>query len=29
VIVRMGEGFGYDERWPQVLRSIANKAPSE
>jgi CubicO group peptidase (beta-lactamase class C family) len=28
VIVRMGEGFGYDERWPQVLRSIANKAPS-
>jgi hypothetical protein len=28
VIVRMGEGFGYDERWPQVLRSIADKAPS-
>jgi CubicO group peptidase (beta-lactamase class C family) len=28
VIVRMGEGFGYDERWPEVLRSIADKAPS-
>jgi CubicO group peptidase (beta-lactamase class C family) len=28
VIVRMGEGFGYDERWPEVLRSIANHAPS-
>jgi hypothetical protein len=27
VIVRMGEGFGYN-RWPEVLRSIANKAPS-
>ncbi|MDP8974593.1 MAG: beta-lactamase family protein [Actinomycetota bacterium] len=27
VIVRMGEGFGYD-RWPEVLRSIADKAPS-
>jgi CubicO group peptidase (beta-lactamase class C family) len=28
VIVRMGEGFGYDERWPELLRSIADKAPS-
>jgi CubicO group peptidase (beta-lactamase class C family) len=28
VIVRMGEGFGYDERWPEVLRSIADQAPS-
>jgi CubicO group peptidase (beta-lactamase class C family) len=27
VIVRFGEGFGY-ERWPEVLRSIADKAPS-
>jgi len=27
VIVRMGEGFGYD-RWPEVLRSIANRPPS-
>jgi CubicO group peptidase (beta-lactamase class C family) len=27
VIVRMGENFGY-ERWPEVLRSIADKAPS-
>jgi hypothetical protein len=28
VIVRMGESFGYDRRWPELLRSIANKAPS-
>jgi hypothetical protein len=27
VIVRMGESFGYD-RWPELLRSIADKAPS-
>jgi CubicO group peptidase (beta-lactamase class C family) len=27
VIVRMGESFGYD-RWPEVLRSIADEAPS-
>jgi CubicO group peptidase (beta-lactamase class C family) len=27
VIVRMGEGFGYS-RWPEVLRSIADHAPS-
>jgi CubicO group peptidase (beta-lactamase class C family) len=27
VIVRMGEGFGYN-RWPELLRSIADKAPS-
>ncbi len=27
VIVRMGESFGYN-RWPELLRSIADKAPS-
>ncbi len=27
VIVRMGESFGYN-RWPEVLRSIADKVPS-
>jgi CubicO group peptidase (beta-lactamase class C family) len=27
VIVRMGESFGYD-RWPELLHSIADKAPS-
>ena len=27
VIVRMGEDFGYN-RWPELLRSIADKAPS-
>ena len=27
VIVRFGESFGYNH-WPEVLRSIANKAPS-
>lgn len=27
VIVRMGESFGYD-RWPEVLRSIADEAPA-
>ena len=27
VIVRTGESFGYD-RWPEVLRSIADKAPT-
>ncbi len=27
VIVRFGEDFGYN-RWPELLRSIADKAPS-
>ena len=27
VIVRMGKSFGYN-RWPEVLRSIADNAPS-
>jgi hypothetical protein len=27
VIVRFGEDFGYN-RWPELLRSIAEKVPS-
>jgi hypothetical protein len=27
VIVRFGEDWGYN-RWPELLRSIADKAPS-